>query len=121
MNLPPHKALHVCFDDNLAVTWKLWKNAWKHYEIATGVQLPGKYQIVINGNIPHYVHDPRRVTVALQQPIKEKLDKLVERKVLMPVTEPTQWVSSMLAIVKPNKAWICIDSSVPPLTKSHPD
>jgi len=47
--------------------------------------------------------------VALQQHIKENLDKLVERKVLVPVTEPTQWVSSMLAIVKPNKVRICID------------
>ena len=34
-NLPPPKAL--CFDDNLATTWKSWKQAWKRYEIATGV------------------------------------------------------------------------------------
>lgn len=71
--------------------------------------LPGKCQIVIDGNIPPCVHAPRRVPVALRQPIKENLDELVERKVLMPVTEPTQWVSSMLAIVKPNKVRICID------------
>jgi len=71
--------------------------------------LPGKYQIVIDENIPPCVHAPRRVPVALRQRIKEKLDELVERKVLVPVTEPTQWVSSMLAIVKPNKVRICID------------
>ena len=41
--------------------------------------------------------------------IKNKLDELVDRKVIIPVTEPTQWVSSMLAIVKPNKVGICID------------
>lgn len=29
-----------------------------------------------------------------------KLDDLVELKVLVPVTDPTQWVSSMLTIVK---------------------
>ena len=34
-NLPPPKALS--FDDNLATTWKSWKQAWKRYEIATGV------------------------------------------------------------------------------------
>ena len=33
-NLPPPKALS--FDDNLATTWKSWKQAWKRYEIATG-------------------------------------------------------------------------------------
>ena len=39
---------------------------------------------------------------------KTRLDELVERKVIVPVTEPTQWVSSMLAIVKPNKVRSCI-------------
>ena len=34
-NLPPPKALS--FDGNLATTWKSWKQAWKRYEIATGV------------------------------------------------------------------------------------
>ena len=41
--------------------------------------------------------------------IKTKLGELVDRKVIVPVTEPTEWVSSMLAIVKPNKVCICID------------
>ena len=34
-NLPPPKAL--TFDDNLALSWRTWKQAWKRYEIATGV------------------------------------------------------------------------------------
>ena len=72
--------------------------------------LPGKYQIVIDENIPPCVHAPRRVPVALRQRIKEKLDELVECKVLVPVMERTQWVSSMLTIVKPNKVQICIDT-----------
>lgn len=71
--------------------------------------LPGNYQIVIDENVPPVVHAPRRVPVALRLRIKTKLDELVERKVIVPVTEPTQWVSSMLAIVKPNKVRICID------------
>ena len=71
--------------------------------------LQGKYHIVIDRNIPPCVHTPRRVPMALRQPIKEKLDNLVERKVLVPATEPTQWVSSMLAIEKPNKVRISID------------
>lgn len=47
--------------------------------------------------------------VALRSRIKTKLDELVDCKVIVPVTEPTEWVSSMLAIVKPNKVCICID------------
>jgi len=34
-NLLPPKALS--FDNNLAMTWESWKQAWKRYEIATGV------------------------------------------------------------------------------------
>ena len=34
-NLPLPKALS--FDNNLATPWKLWKQAWKRYEITTGV------------------------------------------------------------------------------------
>jgi hypothetical protein len=47
--------------------------------------------------------------MALRPRIKSELDKLVEREVIVPVTKPTQWVPSMLAVVKPNKIRICID------------
>ena len=41
--------------------------------------------------------------------IKEKLDELVQRKVITPVTEPTEWFSSMLAVINPNNIRICLD------------
>ena len=47
--------------------------------------------------------------IALRPKIKEKLDALVKRKVITPVSEPTEWVSSMLAAIKPNKIRICLD------------
>ncbi len=53
------------------------------------------------------IHASRRV--ALRSKIKAKLDELVDRGVIVLVTEPTRWVSSMLAVVKPNKIHICID------------
>ena len=71
--------------------------------------LPGAYKIAIDEQAQTVVHAPRRVPVALRPRIKNKLDELVDRKVIIPVTEPTQWVSSMLAIVKPNKVRTCID------------
>ena len=71
--------------------------------------LPGAYKIAIDEQAQPVVHAPRRVPVALRPCIKNKLDELVDRKVIIPVTEPTQWVSSMLAIAKPNKVRICID------------
>jgi len=38
-NLPLPKMLS--FNDNLATTWKSWKQAWKRYEIATGMHKQG--------------------------------------------------------------------------------
>ena len=53
------------------------------------------------------IRQPRHVPVALGP--KTKLDELVERKVIVPVTEPSEWVSSMRVVVKPNKTRIGID------------
>ena len=71
--------------------------------------LPGEYHIVTDDSVPPTVHPPRRVPVALQNQIKEKLDEMVASGILAPATEPTEWVSSMLVIVKPNKLHICLD------------
>ena len=41
--------------------------------------------------------------------LKEDLDKLVKEEVITPVTEPTNWVSSLVLVNKPDKLRICID------------
>ena len=71
--------------------------------------LPGEYHIVTDDAVPPVEHPPRRVPVALRNQIKEKLDEMVASDVSTPVTEPTEWVSSMLVIVKPKKLRICLD------------
>ena len=72
-------------------------------------ELPGEYKITTDESVKPKVHRPRRVPVAVRPRIKEKLDELVQRNVITPVTEPTEWVSSMLAVIKPNKIRICLD------------
>ena len=72
-------------------------------------ELLGEYKIISDETVKPKVHPPRRVPIALRRKIKEKLDELVQRKVITPVTEPTEWVSSMLAVIKPNKIRICLD------------
>ena len=47
--------------------------------------------------------------MSLTETIKEKIDEMVQREIIKPVTEPTAWVSSMLVVVKPDKLRICID------------
>ena len=46
----------------------------------------------------------------LQLGAPEKLDEIVASGVLAPVIEPTEWVSRILVIVKPNKLRICLET-----------
>ena len=54
------------------------------------------------------VHPPREVPVFLKEKIKE-LDRMEKAEVVVKQKEPTDWVNSMVAVVKPNKLRICID------------
>ena len=71
--------------------------------------LPGEYHIVTDDAVPPVVHPLRREPVALRNQIREKLDEMLASDVITPVTEPTERISSMLVIVKPNKLRICFD------------
>ena len=44
-----------------------------------------------------------------QREIKEELDRMKKTEVVVKQKEPTEWVNSMVAVVKPNKLRICID------------
>ena len=73
-------------------------------------QLDGEYTIRIDPNVQPVQHAPRRVAVALRPQLKETLNTLVEKEVIAPVTTPTPWISSMIAVPKRNgKLRICLD------------
>ena len=57
--------------------------------------LPGAYHIVTDDTVLPVVHPPCRVPVALQDQIKNKLDEIVKSDVIAPVSELTEWVSSI--------------------------
>lgn len=60
--------------------------------------------------MPPVINPPRRVPFSLMKPLKEKLDELQDNGILIPVTEPTEWVSSLVVVKKPSgKLRICID------------
>ena len=62
----------------------------EYYDVFNGLgALPGAYKIAIDEQAQPVVHTPRRVPVALRPRIKNKLDELVDHKVIIPVTEPT--------------------------------
>ena len=56
------------------------------------------------------VHPPRRVSAPLRQKVKDELDHMESLGVVERVQEPTEWVNSLVAVLKPNgKIWLCID------------
>ena len=73
-------------------------------------ELEGEYIIHTNPDIPPVVHPPRKLPISMHDTVKKELDAMVENKVIAPVTEPTQWVSSMVVVQKRNnKIRICLD------------
>lgn len=58
----------------------------------------------------------RNIPLAIKSKVKSEIDSLVERSILIPVTEPTEWVNQMAVVKKSNgQLRICIDPQ--PLNK----
>jgi hypothetical protein len=71
--------------------------------------LPGYHHINVKPEITPVIHAPRKVPIALRDRVKAELQRMVDMDVIERQDEPTEWVSSMVVVVKPNKIRICID------------
>jgi hypothetical protein len=74
-------------------------------------QLPVTYKMKLDPNVPPVINPPRRLPIAMEDKVKDKLDDMVKIGVIAPVSTPTAWVSSMVAVNKKDKddVRICID------------
>ena len=73
-------------------------------------RMEGKLHLETDPNIAPTVMPRRRVLVALREKLKNELDRLTQSKVISPIQEPTDWVSSMIAAKKPDgNIRLCID------------
>ena len=73
--------------------------------------LEGEYTIKLKPDAKPVVQPPRKAPVALREAVKEELARLTTERVITPVTEPTAWVSAIVAVKKKNgNVRICIDS-----------
>ena len=75
---------------------------------ATGT-LPGKYSIRLRDGAVGVIHPPRRQPAALKQKIIDKLQEMETSGHITKVDEPTEWVNSMMVVVKNDKIRICLD------------
>ena len=71
--------------------------------------LPVQHTINFKDDAKLVIHAPRKIPVAARDRVKEELDRMQHLGVIKPVEEPTDWVSSMVTIIKPNKTRICLD------------
>ena len=79
-------------------------------------ELPGEFNMQYDKTVPPVKNQPRRVAVAIKQELKQKLDELEKKKIIAKVTEPTDWMSSLLVVKKPNKLRVSLDPK--PLNKA---
>ena len=66
---------------------------------------PVTHHIEIDRNVKPVVHAPRKVPAALRPKVQEELNRMEK----LDVITPTEWVSSLVTVVKPNKIRLCID------------
>jgi len=72
--------------------------------------MEGKVHLETDPNITPTVMPPRRIPVAIKDKVKAEIERQTERKVISPVEEPTDWVSSMTTVIKPDgSVRLCID------------
>lgn len=72
--------------------------------------MEGEVEIKLKQNAIPVVNPPRNVPVALHDKLKNKLDNMVKMGVLTRVSEPTEWVNSMVTVVKPSgELRVCLD------------
>ena len=72
-------------------------------------RLPVQHTIRLKEEAKPVIHAPRKIPAALRTKVKDELDRMQQLGVIKPVEEPTDWVSSMVTITKPNKTRICLD------------
>ena len=68
------------------------------------------HHIFTDPDVPPVIDACRKVPIALQPRLKAELQRMEDLKIIKPVTEPTEWVSSMAIAYKPNgNLRICLD------------
>ena len=69
-----------------------------------------EYHITVDPSVKPVVHPPRRVPLELKERLREQLNEMKEKGIISEVTQPTDWVNSIVVKEKPNgKLRICLD------------
>ena len=85
----------------------------EYADVFTGLGcFPVEHHIVIDTNVTPVIHAPRRVPLSLQPKLKQTLEAMVKTGTIVTRDEPTNCVSNLLLVEKPNgKIRLCLDST----------
>lgn len=117
-NAPPVLGLKACLDFKLIKLIMSVSNTPcmsimdEFSDVFTGIGLfPGECTIHIDPNAVPVIHPPRRVPLALRDRLQDELKSMEKQQIIAKVTEPTEWVNSMVATEKPRtgKLRVCLD------------
>ncbi|MEW8546431.1 MAG: RNase H-like domain-containing protein, partial [Candidatus Thiodiazotropha sp.] len=81
-------------------------------ELFTGIGvIPGECKLYLKDNAVPVVNPPRRIPEALKGKLKIELDRMERDGIIAKVTEPTDWVNSIVVAEKPKsgKLRVCLD------------
>ncbi len=72
--------------------------------------MDGEYHMRIDPQADPVQHAPRCVPVVVREQLRSTLEELVLQDIIAPVTQPTPWISSMVAVPKKNgRLRLCLD------------
>ena len=70
----------------------------------------GEFHITVDAAVSPVERSLRHVPEALKEALRNELDSLVTQRILAKVTEPTDWVNSLVCVTKSNSALrLCLD------------
>ena len=72
--------------------------------------VPGEYDIKIDPSVPPVIQPTRKVPLNLRPKLRQVLDEMERRGVIVKRTDPTEWVNALLLVEKKNGTLrVCMD------------
>ena len=73
--------------------------------------LPGEYQIDLDPAVPPMLNRPRKIPHTMRAAVEDKLRVLEENGIIAAVEQPTEWISNITTVWKPEKksVRVCLD------------
>lgn len=83
----------------------------KYSDVLNGLGLlQNECTFKIRDDVEPVVEPPRKIPFKLHESLQKELDRMLNMKVIIPVSEPTEWVNSIVLVTKPNgNLRICLD------------